>query len=89
MTKLTKQTIIILWLGLQIYLSIELIPFAYTLTQLETVSSIHVLSQFSDLNFMTRLFSSYIDKFDLLTMILRSINAVEVFSIILNIVLIV
>lgn len=87
-TKLKERIILLIWLCLHLVLSVQLFPFAKTLSQLNSISSIPDLIPFIHLNTFTRLIGSALDKLSLGTMLIQSIQPLEFFSLILDLLLI-
>ena len=73
-TKLKERIILLIWLCLHLVLSVQLFPFAKTLSQLNSISSIPDLIPFIHLNTFTRLIGSALDKLSLGTMLIQSIQ---------------
>ncbi len=80
---------ILCWLIFQSIWAFELFPFALNLFNIKFVSSLPELLKYSQINTMTRLVVNSLDQYNLFTIILRSIKPLEVFSLILDLMLMV
>ncbi len=86
--RLLNIGILVTWLCLHLILAYQLYPFAYLLFNLDRVSTLTALSNFVDLNTMTRFLANMIDKYSILYSLVNAIKALEFFAFILDLALV-